>query len=176
MQKFTSINFTKDRNQSFLDRSLSWSMTTGRTIVVITEALALCAFLYRFSLDRQIIDLHGHINDERSVVNALDSNETMFRTLQTRLVAINTLSPLAIKKTTILEHIYSEKPPEVIIEQVQLDSGAITIQATAPTTTAIQSYLKELHADDMITGIYLSQVENKTSTGTIEFGVSGKIK
>jgi len=176
MQKFASINFAQDRNQSFIDRFLTWALSAGRTIVVLTEALALCAFIFRFSLDKQIIDLHGHIKDEQAVVRALNTNESTFRNLQNRLASIKSLSSQASQRTAVLEEVFTKTPPELSIQQAQINATTLTIQATTTNTNAIETFITALKADTLIKNIALTQVENKTSTGTIIFGLTGTIK
>src|SRR5258706_9366482 len=95
MLKSPAINLAKGRGQTFLDRFLNWALSIGRVVVIVTEAVALTAFLYRFNLDRQIIDLHSRINQEQIIVKLLNNNETTFRSLQDRLSLINKLSQQA---------------------------------------------------------------------------------
>ena len=56
-----SINLVKSRKPHFLDRFITWALNAGRLLVIITETVALSAFLFRFGLDREIVDLNDKI-------------------------------------------------------------------------------------------------------------------
>src|SRR6185312_966933 len=94
MQKTSSItiNLAKHRGESFVDRFIRFALTTGRVVVILTEVIALGAFLYRFTLDRTLVDLHDRIQQGQAVVNLLKDNETTFRNLQDRLALASTLT------------------------------------------------------------------------------------
>ena len=46
-----SINLVKKNEKSSVDKFINWTLSIGRLIVIITEIIAISAFLYRFSLD-----------------------------------------------------------------------------------------------------------------------------
>ncbi|HCS79450.1 TPA: hypothetical protein DIV55_06990, partial [Patescibacteria group bacterium] len=58
----------KDFDASLVGRILRWSLIYGRYIIVSTEIIVLLAFIYRFSLDRQITDLNEEIEQKSAIV------------------------------------------------------------------------------------------------------------
>ena len=66
-----SINLFKDKNKNFFDLFIKWALSIGRVVVIATEAIALSAFLYRFSLDQQLIDLNDKIVQKQALVKLL---------------------------------------------------------------------------------------------------------
>jgi len=87
-----TINLAKKKGTPSLDVFLSWAITGGRFIVILTETIALAAFLYRFSLDRQIVDLHDQISQKQKIVAAFATDEVLYRNLQDRLNQTETLT------------------------------------------------------------------------------------
>src|SRR5689334_11570583 len=80
------INLLPNKGDSLFEQFLSWALTVGRLLIIITETLALSVFLYRFVLDVQIIDLHDKIKQESAIIDNLKDQEESFRNLQTRLL------------------------------------------------------------------------------------------
>src|SRR3989344_9329514 len=87
----SSINLYKGKSRNFIDRFILWTLSAGRLIIILTEILALSAFLYRFSLDRNLIDLNDKIKNEEIILNYLKKNEENFRSIQDRLSTIDKL-------------------------------------------------------------------------------------
>jgi len=79
------INLVKGKHKSFFDRFLAWALSAGRVIIIVTEIIALSAFLYRFSLDREIIDLRDNTKQEQKILELFKEQEKTFRNLQERL-------------------------------------------------------------------------------------------
>ena len=75
----------KDFDASVVGRILRWSLIYGRYIIVSTEIIVLLAFIYRFSLDRQITDLNEEIEQKSAIVIANQAFEKSFRNLQSRV-------------------------------------------------------------------------------------------
>ena len=94
-KKPISINLLKQQT-SLVDRFIDWALTIGRLLVILTEIVALSAFIYRFSLDRQLIDLHSKITQEQAIANYLNNNEKKYRNLQDRLAIATNYSTLGV--------------------------------------------------------------------------------
>src|SRR5258708_19931440 len=100
------------RNVSFVDRFVNWALTVGRAVVIATEVIALSAFLYRFSLDRQLIDIHSKIKQEQAVVGYLKPNEDIYRNLQTRLSLASSFSPQSRDEIKLIKYIVDFTPQD----------------------------------------------------------------
>lgn len=176
MPKSPAINLAKGRGQTFLDRFLNWALSIGRVVVIITEAVALAAFLYRFSLDRQIIDLHSHISQEQIIVKLLNNNEATFRSLQDRLSLINTLSQQATTRTKVISDILGLLPPDVIFSQINDNNDTVQMEVNGQSPDALAAFLKKLRAYPHIGSVVINKVDNKTSTATIIMGLTLQLK
>jgi hypothetical protein len=71
------INLLKKKSNRSLDVFVRWAITGGRFLVILTETIALGAFLFRFNLDRQIVDLSDRIKVAR--LSVVQSNEEKYR-------------------------------------------------------------------------------------------------
>lgn len=176
MPKTPTINLGKGRGQTFVDRFLAWALSVGRVIVILTEGIALGAFLYRFDLDRQIIDLHSKINQEQIIVNLLNKNENTFRNLQQRLHIISVIGPQADRQVTLFTDLFSAVPQGVSLEILGLSSGVIQIEATSQSSESLSLFLRQLQAVPEVANVSVDRIENKTTIARIIITISGRLK
>ncbi|HEX8965833.1 MAG TPA: PilN domain-containing protein [Patescibacteria group bacterium] len=171
-----TINLVKNRKPKLLDQFIGWSVTIGRVVIVLTEALALGAFLYRFNLDRQLIDLHDKIVQEQNIVNFFKKNEDTYRNLQDRL----TLAKAAIQNENQTIKTYTDiidlVPSDVSITSITYNSANIRIQTQAQSITSISKFVDQLKQYPQVTSVSIDNIENKTSTGTITVGITAILK
>ena len=71
------INLMPNRGDTVLIQFLNWALTIGRLLIILVETLALGTFLYRFSLDMQIVDLKDKIKVQRAFVTAYKSQRSL---------------------------------------------------------------------------------------------------
>src|SRR3989344_9465556 len=79
------INLIKKKEVAAFDKFINWTLSIGRLIVIITEIIAISAFLYRFSLDEKLVALHDEIGQKQKQLSLLKRDEENFRNLQDRL-------------------------------------------------------------------------------------------
>jgi hypothetical protein len=92
-----SINLLGNKNASIADQFLTWALAIGRLLVIVTETVALATFLYRFSIDRQLIDLHDEITKNQAIVAYLKQGEDSYRHMQQK-IAISQKNDIATQK------------------------------------------------------------------------------
>src|SRR5437764_715683 len=83
-----SVNLMQKKEFSFSDKFIQWILTYGRYIIIGTEIVVLLAFLSRFKLDREYIDLHDQIKEKQNVLTTLKPIESNVNQLQARLAAM----------------------------------------------------------------------------------------
>lgn len=175
MQKVTtpvpSVNLAK-RQGKFLDTFIHWALTAGRAAVIVTEAIALSAFLYRFSLDRQIIDLHDKINQEQAIVKLLKHNEDTYRNLQSRLALISTLQKQTSDTSKIFFDILHLIPSDIAIDSINYSPDGVKFDIHARSLAALQSAIDNIKNYPRIKSVSIDKIENRISTGTIVVSIS----
>jgi len=172
----TSINLVRGRRPRVLDQVVSWTLTIGRAVVILTEVIALGAFIYRFSLDRQLIALHDKIAQEESIVNLLQKNENSYRNLQNRLSLASTIIDSEQQSITNYQSIMATIPPGVFLKSLIIDPQLIKINVDTPTTAAVSALISNLKNYPAITNVSVDKIENKTSVGLIGVNLSLTVK
>lgn len=176
VKSLPSVNLLKKGNQSIIDRFIKWALTIGRIIVIVTESIALFTFLQRFSLDRELIDLHDEITQKQAVVKLLKANEDKYRSIQQRISLANQLSTIGEETTKIFFDIYQLAPSDFKINNFSLSSSSIKIDAISDSIYSLKSFIQKLKNNQNIQTVSLDKIENKTSSARIIVNITAVLK
>ncbi len=160
-----SINLLhhKEFDQTALGKFLRWSLTYGRYIIICTEIIVLLAFIYRFSLDRQITDLGEEIDQKSAIISANQIFEYQFRNLQDR---VNHIGVLLKSQGTIVKilRIFEELTPSGIkFISFSYTGNVVEINATAVTNAQLAQFLQNLRSSSQFTDINVSTISKESS-------------
>jgi len=168
MEKKTfSINLLKNRQGAFIDKFTDWALTVGRLLAIITELIALSAFLYRFSLDRQLIDLHSKIKQQELIVKSYKSSEDQYRNLQDRLALASTFSSSGVGKIKIFQEIQNFAPEGLTLSSLIMNESRISMNAIAQDTSSLNLFINSLKTYPKIRKLNLDNIQIKPSRGLI---------
>ena len=176
MQKdFPSINLSKSQT-SLTDRFINWALTFGRLVIIITEVVALSAFIYRFSLDRQLVDLHSKITQEQAIVNYLKNSESNYRNLQSRLSLAANYSSLSQERIKIFSDVIGFAPQNMIFNSLSLFSNNIRIDADVSSFASLNTFINSLKNYPAIDTVSVDKIENKPSSAVITVNITATLK
>ena len=171
-KKAPDINLLKTGKVNLGEQVFNWAVSIGRVIVIVVELVALSAFLFRFTLDRQIIDLHTKIKQEQAIVDFFKQNESMYRNLQDRLLTASTFADQSAKKNQILNDLITLTPPGITFNNLSLYEERVRIDANTMSVDALESFVTSLQKYPLISTISVDKIENKPSTSFITFGIT----
>lgn len=166
-QKSVSINLLKKKQGAFVDKFTNWALTVGRLLVILTELIALSAFLYRFSLDRQLIDLHSKIKQEEAVVKTLKNSEDKYRNLQDRLALASNFSNNGIEQIKIFQDILNFAPKGLTLNNLVMYESRISINAIVQNTSSLNLFTNFLKTYPKIRKLNLDTIQIKPTSGLI---------
>lgn len=176
MGKNVSVNLLRGQEKGFLEKFVTWALGVGRVILMATEIIALGAFLYRFSLDRQIIDLNEKIKQEQRVVSLLKPQEDQYRGLQARIASIQALEAIKYTPDTLFVDIVQRATGKLSFNTITITGGIIKIDANAQSFPALNQFITELKNYDPIKTVSLDSIENKTSQAVISVSITAVLK
>lgn len=171
-KKAPAINLLHTQRSSFLDRFFNWALTIGRVLVIIVELVAFSAFIYRFSLDRELIDLHSKIKQEQAVVAFLKEGEDKYRNLQDRLDIASNFSEIGARKAKVLNDITSFTPPGIIFNNLTIFEDRARIVANVDSVTSLSQFVDELKKYDMTESVSIDKIENKPTSSLITISMT----
>lgn len=175
-KKIPSVNLVKPRQADFFANFINWALTIGRLVVIVTEIIALGAFLYRFSLDRQLIDLHSKIKQEQAIVNYLKDEEETYRNLQQRLTVASTFSNSSQERVKIFNDILLFTPQGLSFSEFTLNANRLKMSADIESVTSLSSFIENLKKYPKIDSVSIDKIENRPALGIIKVTISATLK
>ncbi len=173
--KSPSINLLRKEEGKF-DSFITWSLTVGRIVVILTEAIAFSAFLYRFSLDRQLIDLNDKIKVKQKTLDSLKNDEQTYRNLQQRLATISKIKDQAPEATKTLSEVLTLTPSDLFVTSFNLSPTSMSIKANTPSTDSLAKFIANLKSYKRVASVSIDKIEDKTSSSTIIVLVTAILK
>lgn len=174
--RIATINLLKSKDKNFWNRFIGWALTFGRVVVIVTEMIAISAFLYRFFLDRELIDLHDQIKQKEAIVRLSKKNEDAFRNLQERLASTQSLKDNAAETAQIIIDITDLAPPNITFNTITLSGDNLRIEANIQSVSTLTDFVNKLKAYNRIQRVSLDNIENKATNAQIVVGISAFIK
>jgi hypothetical protein len=160
-----SINLAKNKDISSFDNAIDWALAMGRLIVIITEIIAVAAFIYRFSLDGRLVNLHSEIKKKQDIVSSQQNAESKYRNLQSRLAMAAKLSASAFKTNQDITGFASLVPNQAIINNLIYKKSEVNIAVDVSSVSILADFIKSLKDSSIIKSININNIENKPSAG-----------
>jgi hypothetical protein len=170
-----SINLLETKGEPFIDKFLRWTLSIGRAIVILTEVIALSAFVYRFSIDRRIVDLSDEIKQKQLIMGQLDRPERLYRNLQARLSAAKRLEQSGPTTTRLLNDIITLAQGRIRFNSLSVSDTTIKINGSAPSTAQLNFFIKELREQPKIAKISIDRLDNRTSQASIDVTITAEL-
>lgn len=142
--KTLSINLLPGREPTFGEKFITWSLTFGRYIIIGTEIIVLLAFLSRFKLDRDLIDLNDQVKEKQKVLASLKPIEENVNQLQARLGEIKKVDSSQGKGILALPTLASLTPEGITYKTISVLADKITIIGFAKETADIALFTTKL--------------------------------
>jgi len=174
--RLPSINLLRNKQGDFFSQFINWVLTIGRLVVIITELIALSAFLYRFSLDRQLIDLRSQIKQKQTIVSSQKANEAKYRNLQDRLYLASNFSSLGMERITTLKDILSLTPQGMKLSTISLTKENFSITTNVQNMSSIRFYANSLKKYPKLDTLNLDSIEKKALSNLTVVNISGTFK
>jgi hypothetical protein len=170
-----SINLLRSSENHFWEQFLKWALTTGRFLIILTETIALSAFVYRFSLDREIIDLGDKIKQNQTIVSYYKRDELRYRNLHERLAFAEQMTAPVDEKTALLESFVEIARGKVTFQEISVNANAVTVEISTTSTGALSSFLAGIQNLDRVKSVNVNRVENKTANGRINVTITADL-
>ncbi|MEX2013140.1 MAG: hypothetical protein WD967_01930 [Candidatus Levyibacteriota bacterium] len=172
---YLDINLVKKR-VSFTDKFLKWALSTGRVVVILTEIIALSAFVYRFFLDRQLIDLHAKIKQEQAIIAFSKESEDKYRNFQERIAIAQRFSQLGSDEVKVLKDILNLAPSGTTFNNLTTSDTTVKIDASFTRISQLGAFVNSLKDYPSIDSVSINTIENVPSSSLISVSITGTLK
>jgi len=164
-ESLPSINLARNKQLPFIDKFMNWALTVGRLIVILTEVVAVAAFVYRFSLDEKLSDLHTAIKQKQTIIALLKQDESKYRNLQGRIALAASTSEKIFKTNEIIKDIVNLGSQGALINDLTLNNDRININLNIISISALNDFVDALKNYPDIKSISIDNIESKPSMG-----------
>lgn len=134
---------------SFWGRFLKWALTAGRYIIILTEMIVIMAFLSRFKLDKDLLDLSDSISGKKNILEATYQIEVNFRSVQSRINLAKSILDISPNSTDLLGKLTTTVPSGLSLDSISLSMSdhTVALSASAISEQQLEQYLSALSAD-----------------------------
>lgn len=175
MHSSSSIDLAKSKS-SLSDEILRWALGFGRLLIIIVEIVAFSAFIYRFVLDRQLVDLNDEIKAKQAIVKSQKEREIEYRNLQERLATVKTITHVGNTKTTLFNDLISTTPPEITYENFTVENDELKVTINISSIPALTKYINNLQEYKQIESVTVTGIDNSSGTNTVSVSLIAKLK
>lgn len=175
----TNINLAPrtDFDKTPFGKFLRWSLTYGRYIIVCTEIIVLMAFIFRFTLDRNITDLNEEVEQKEAIITANQPFELQFRKLQSRMQNIQELFTDQNLSLDLLKHLNQITPAGILFNTYTFSGSNINISAVSQSDTSLAVFIDNLKKSDNLSDVNLLSLSKKGGGGNeSSFNITAKIR
>ncbi len=155
------INLSGKPKEAITANFLKWSVNIGRIIIVFTELIAMSALIYRFTIDRKIIDLHDEIKKHELLVRAQSAKESDYRSIQNRLESIKITESETQAKIEIMNGILkSIAQGSFSSTNLTVSPNTIDINGVAVSIFPLNNFMDALKDNPNVTSINLNDLSS----------------
>lgn len=175
MHSSGSIDLGK-KQSTMSDDIIKWALSFGRLLIIVVEIVAFSAFLYRFVLDRELVDLNDKIKGEQAIVLSLDEREAEFRNLHERLSTVKTINTTGNSKLKIFNDIIAFTPTEITYSAFVINNEKLLLEINISSIPAFTKYKDSLQEYNQINSVTVTGIDNSAGTNTVKVTIEAKLK
>lgn len=169
-----AINLLPKKKPDFSEKFLSWLLTFGRFIIIVTELIVFAVFISRFYLDTRLTELTDQIVQKETILQSLENNEKAARNLQIRLSHIKNLQT-ATSPNDVLKLVSSLTPQSVSLVSFAIDKDLMTITASTNSNNGFSLFVNNLRLSEKFSDVTLGTIEKDESLGAISFALTANL-
>lgn len=153
------INLSGRPRENLQNLVVKWAVNIGKIIIVLTEMVALGALVFRFMVDKQIVDLHDKIKREQLLLQSQAAREKEYRGIQERLAMINAVTIDSQAKLEVTNLILdAQKAHAFTATNLIIAQKSILISGTSPSILTINPFLTTLKQDPNVVSLSIEEI------------------
>lgn len=162
-------------------RMFHWILSSGRFIVIVVELVVIGAFVMRYKLDGELIDLQEKIKEQIPYIQSLAEDETAIRQVQFQLSTIKQTKNDGLLFPAALVKVASLTPKSIRLTTVTVDrtqsfpKTTLFISGQTPSNRELSAFIQLLQKDPAFSDINLTNISFEGQTVfTITGSLTGK--
>mgnify|MGYP003964420183 FL=1 len=149
---------------------LKWALNIGRYVVVFTELIVISAFLFRFSLDRQLSDLKEEMEQKQVIVSSYGDFEKSFRQIQEQLKTVKEVEDSKVDVDAVLFSISQITPIDTVYKAISIVEDEVTLEGETLSEVGLATLLAKAQENENFSEVILDSIASATEKNkAIEF-------
>lgn len=174
------ISFLPDSEDinSFSARFLNWLTTAGRSIIIFTELIVICAFISRFWLDRKNSDLSEVIRQRKAIIESTQDFEKEYTLFQQRLRYIQKFYDNQPNFPIKINSLIESTPPDIVFEKLTINQSNegqdinASLSLTSNKESSIVDFITNLSVNPSIKSVNVESIEKKQKDSKYTVSIS----
>ena len=146
--------------ETAIGRSLKWTVSVGRYIVIFTQLVVILSFLTRFILDRQVTDLNVTINQQKMAIESYEDLEKRFLFVQAQITDVKQLQQEA-NLIEIFPLLNETIPTNVILDSLTIKPEEVTFAGIALSQTAFDILVRNVQLSPYFEDATIGDIESR---------------
>ncbi len=158
-----------------IGKTLKWSLSAGRYIVIFTELVVIMSFITRFTLDRKVTDLNSSINQKKNIILSYGNIEENFRTIQEKISQYKQTE----QETNIVDtfaNMSNIMPEGIILQELAIRPTSVIISGKTLSQNSFNLLINNLQISPDFTNINVSEIESSTVEPGLFFNIKADTK
>lgn len=165
------VDLSGKPKETFENVFFRWAINVGKTVIVLTQLIALGALFYRFFVDRQIVDQRDEISDKEFLVRAQAGREAEFEGIHARLDLAKQATNDAQTKLAVMDLVRSiSLAGSFQSPTISISKDSIILEATVSSIFSLDELLTEVENLPEVVAISVDEITSVRSG--IRFKVS----
>lgn len=161
---------------SALGKFLSWAMTSGRVLVVLTEFVVLLSFGSRFYFDKKINDLSEEIDQKMAEIESFGEVEVQMRQILSRQKPLITYLDQNIKFADKYDELAKIVPQGVAMEKLYIDQNTLKLTGKAETELGFAQFLNNMKKMETLSYLNIRDTNFEQNSNAVTFTIQATYK
>lgn len=161
---------------SSLGKFLSWAMTSGRVLVVLTEFVVLLSFGSRFYFDKKINDLSEVIDQKMAQIESFSEIESQMRTVLAKQKPVVSYIERNINFAKKYDSLSASVPRGIVMEKIYIDQNTLRLTGKAETELAFATFLTNMKKMDSLSYLNIRDTNFEQNTKSVTFTIQATYK
>lgn len=139
---------------------VTWLLSFGKWAVIVTQLIVMGAFLWRFSLDRQLTDLKKSIAKNVAIIKSYEQIERNFVLTQKRLNSAKTIINKQNAITGELTTLSTVTPSEIWYDKLTVTPTSTMFSAYSKSLFSFSKFLGALQKNTRYSSVSISRIQD----------------
>jgi hypothetical protein len=166
------INLLNQREISFVDKVVYFSLNYLRYIIVITQLIIIFVFFYRFQLDQQIIDLKESVVQKNEIIQVVLPLLKEGEIIEKKQEAARMVLSNQNRTLSMFKYFLSIFPKGLILSELTLEKNAINVFGTAIQVENLQAFINLAKKEQKFKKVDLKSLKKTESGYDFELNLS----